>query len=81
MAPSRASSPLRAAGATVLTGPSPSAAYGTPVAAAQLTGDDNDGNKEIVIGGTGKVVARVIQGEDSMITTVAAPMGGRAPPS
>lgn len=64
-------------GATVLTGPSPSAAYGTSVAAAELTGDDN---KEIVIGGTDRVVARVIQGEDSMITTVvAAPMGGRAP--
>ncbi|MEU9967916.1 FG-GAP repeat protein [Streptomyces malaysiensis] len=64
-------------GATVLTGPSPSAAYGASVAAAELTGDDD---QEIVIGGTDKVVARVIQGEDSMITTVvAAPMGGRAP--
>ncbi|MFG2652467.1 integrin-like protein [Streptomyces sp. NPDC048436] len=64
-------------GSTVLTGPSPSAAYGRSVAAADLTGD---GNKEIVIGGTDKVVARVAQGEDSMVTTiVAAPMGGRAP--
>ena len=64
-------------GSTVLTGPSPSAAYGKSVAAADMTGDDN---KEIVIGGTDKVVARVIQGEDSMVTTVvAAPMGGRAP--
>ncbi|MEV2255504.1 FG-GAP repeat protein [Streptomyces sp. NPDC050147] len=62
---------------TVLTGPSPSAAYGTSVVAADLTGG---GNKAIVIGGTDKVVARVIQGEDSMVTTVvAAPMGGRAP--
>ncbi|MFC8125609.1 FG-GAP-like repeat-containing protein [Streptomyces sp. NPDC057302] len=62
---------------TVLTGPSPSAAYGTSVAADHLTGGDN---KAIVIGGTDKVVARVIQGEDSMVTTVvAAPMGGRAP--
>ncbi|MFC4495797.1 FG-GAP repeat protein [Streptomyces ovatisporus] len=69
-------------GSTVLTGPSPSAAYGKSVAAADLTGgtDGTDGNKEIVIGGTDKVVARVIQGEDSMVTTVlAAPMGGRAP--
>lgn len=66
-------------GSTVLTGPSPSAAYGKSVAAADLTGGI-DGNKEIVIGGTDKVVARVIQGEDSMVTTVvAAPMGGRAP--
>ncbi|WJV44151.1 FG-GAP repeat protein [Streptomyces flavofungini] len=64
-------------GATVLTGPSPSAAYGKSVAAADLTGG---GNKTIVVGGTGKVVARVIVGEDSMVTTVvAAPMGGRAP--
>ncbi|MDG4860018.1 FG-GAP repeat protein, partial [Streptomyces sp. T-3] len=64
-------------GSTVLTGPSPSAGYGTSVTAADLTGGDN---KVIVIGGTDKVVARVIQGEDSMITTVvAAPMGGRAP--
>lgn len=64
-------------GSTVLTGPSPSAAYGKSVAAADLTGD---GNKEIVIGGTDKVVARVAEGEDSMVTTVvAAPMGGRAP--
>ncbi|MFF1453664.1 FG-GAP-like repeat-containing protein [Streptomyces sp. NPDC058274] len=64
-------------GSTVLTGPAPSAAYGTSVTAAALTADDN---KVIVIGGTDKVVARVIQGEDSMVTTiVAAPMGGRAP--
>ncbi|MFI6938615.1 FG-GAP-like repeat-containing protein [Streptomyces sp. NPDC050418] len=64
-------------GSTVLTGPSPSAAYGKSVAAADLTGG---GNKTIVIGGTDKVVARVIVGEDSMITAVlAAPMGGRAP--
>ncbi|MFG3369776.1 FG-GAP-like repeat-containing protein [Streptomyces sp. NPDC048156] len=64
-------------GSTVLTGPAASAAYGTSVAAADLTGGDN---KVIVIGGTDKVVARVIQGEDSMVTTVvAAPMGGRAP--
>ncbi|MCH6163218.1 FG-GAP and VCBS repeat-containing protein [Streptomyces marispadix] len=64
-------------GSTVLTGPSPSAAYGRSVAAADLTGG---GNKAIVIGGKDKVVARVIQGEDSMVTTVvAAPMGGRAP--
>jgi hypothetical protein len=64
-------------GSTVLTGPSPSAAYGKSVAATDLTGD---GNKEIVIGGKDKVVARVAQGEDSMVTTVvAAPMGGRAP--
>ncbi|WP_263168568.1 FG-GAP-like repeat-containing protein [Streptomyces sp. SCSIO ZS0520] len=64
-------------GSTVLTGPSASAAYGRSVAAADLTGD---GNKEIVIGGTDKVVARVAQGEDSMVTTVVAePMGGRAP--
>ncbi|MGW2081611.1 FG-GAP-like repeat-containing protein [Streptomyces sp. NPDC001939] len=64
-------------GSTVLTGPSPSAAYGTSLAAADLTGG---GNKTIVIGGTDKVVARVIVGEDSMVTTVvAAPMGGRAP--
>ncbi|MFH8989625.1 FG-GAP-like repeat-containing protein [Streptomyces sp. NPDC017940] len=62
---------------TVLTGPSPSAAYGRSVAAADVTGD---GNKEIVIGGTDKVVARVAQREDSMVTTVVtAPMGGRAP--
>ncbi|MFH8487640.1 FG-GAP repeat protein [Streptomyces longisporoflavus] len=67
-------------GSSVLTGPAPSAAYGRSVAAADLTGGDNGGNKTIVIGGTDKVVARVIQGEDSMITTVvAAPMGGRAP--
>ncbi|MDQ0774808.1 hypothetical protein QF026_003274 [Streptomyces aurantiacus] len=66
-------------GSTVLTGPSPSAAYGRSVVAADLTGSV-DGNKEIVIGGTDKVVARVIQGEDSMVTTVvAAPMGDRAP--
>ncbi|WP_157169387.1 FG-GAP-like repeat-containing protein [Streptomyces typhae] len=66
-------------GSTVLTGPSPAAAYGKSVAAADLTGTA-DKNKEIVIGGTDKVVARVIQGEDSMVTTVlAAPMGGRAP--
>ncbi|MFG3255430.1 integrin-like protein [Streptomyces sp. NPDC048172] len=66
-------------GSTVLTGPSPSAAYGMSVAAADLTGG-SDGNKEIVIGGRDKVVARVIQGEDSMVTTVVtAPMGGRAP--
>ncbi|OEV29118.1 integrin-like protein [Streptomyces nanshensis] len=64
-------------GSTVLTGPSPSAAYGKSVVAAEMTGDDN---KEIVIGGTDKVVARVIEGEDSMVTTVVAdPMGGRAP--
>ena len=64
-------------GSTVLTGPSPSAAYGKSVAAADMTDGDN---KVIVIGGTDKVVARVIVGEDSMITTVvAAPMGGRAP--
>lgn len=64
-------------GSTVLTGPSPSAAYGKSVAAAHLTGGDN---QTIVVGGTDKVVARVIQGEDSMITTVVtAPMGGRAP--
>ncbi|QCX74007.1 FG-GAP repeat protein [Streptomyces sp. YIM 121038] len=64
-------------GSTVLTGPSPSAAYGKSVAAAHLTGG---ANKTIVVGGTDKVVARVIQGEDSMVTTVvAAPMGGRAP--
>ncbi|OEV11136.1 integrin-like protein [Streptomyces nanshensis] len=64
-------------GSSVLSGPSPSAAYGRSVAAADLTGD---GNKEIVIGGTDKVVARVAQGEDSMVTTVvAAPTGGRAP--
>ncbi|WP_225986978.1 FG-GAP-like repeat-containing protein [Streptomyces spectabilis] len=64
-------------GSTVLTGPSPSAAYGRSVAAAHLTGGDN---KAIVVGGTDKVVARVIQGEDSLVTTVvAAPMGGRAP--
>ncbi|MGH4030389.1 FG-GAP-like repeat-containing protein [Actinomycetota bacterium Odt1-20B] len=62
---------------SVLNGPSRSAAYGRSVAAADVTGD---GNKEIVIGGTDKVVARVAQGEDSMVTTVvAAPMGGRAP--
>ncbi|MGW6062284.1 FG-GAP repeat protein [Streptomyces sp. NPDC055189] len=67
-------------GSSVLTGPSPSAAYGRSVAAADLTGGDNGGNKAIVVGGTDKVVARIIQGEDSMITTVvAAPMGGRAP--
>ncbi|MEI5102684.1 FG-GAP repeat protein [Streptomyces sp. PmtG] len=64
-------------GSTVLTGPSPSAAYGKSVAAAEMTGG---ANKVIVVGGTDKVVARVIQGEDSMVTTVvAAPMGGRAP--
>jgi hypothetical protein len=64
-------------GSSVLTGPSPSAAYGRSLAAADMTGG---GNKTIVIGGTDKVVARVIQGEDSMVTTVvAAPMGGRAP--
>ncbi|MFD0412306.1 FG-GAP repeat protein [Streptomyces sp. NPDC127108] len=64
-------------GSTVLTGPSQSAAYGKSVAAEHLTGGDN---KTIVVGGTDKVVARVIQGEDSMVTTVvAAPMGGRAP--
>ncbi|MER5299326.1 FG-GAP-like repeat-containing protein [Streptomyces lasiicapitis] len=64
-------------GSTVLTGPSPSAAYGKSVVAADLTGG---GNKAIVVGGTDKVVARVIVGEDSMVTTVvAAPMGGRAP--
>lgn len=64
-------------GSNVLSGPSPSAAYGMSAAAADLTGD---GNKEIVIGGTDKVVARVAQGEDSLVTTVvAAPMGGRAP--
>ncbi|MEV6756908.1 FG-GAP repeat protein [Streptomyces sp. NPDC051214] len=64
-------------GSTVLTGPSPSAAYGKSIAAANLTGGDN---KAIVVGGTDKVVARVIVGEDSMVTTVvAAPMGGRAP--
>ncbi|MHB9757319.1 FG-GAP repeat protein [Streptomyces sp. BYX5S] len=66
-------------GSSVLTGPSSSAAYGKSLAAADLTGT-SDGNKEIVIGGNDKVVARVIQGEDSMVTTVvAAPMGGRAP--
>ncbi|MEU6121106.1 FG-GAP repeat protein [Streptomyces sp. NPDC047123] len=64
-------------GSTVLTGPSPSAAYGRSVVAADLTGG---GNKTIVIGGKDKVVARVIVGEDSLVTTVvAAPMGGRAP--
>lgn len=64
-------------GASVLSGPSPSAAYGKSVAAAEMTGDDN---KEILIGGTDKVVARVIVGEDSMVTTVVADhMGGRAP--
>ncbi|MGW0908668.1 FG-GAP-like repeat-containing protein [Streptomyces sp. NPDC002853] len=64
-------------GSTVLTGPSPSAAYGKSIAAANLTGGEN---KAIVVGGTDKVVARVIVGEDSMVTTVvAAPMGGRAP--
>ncbi|HEV7625342.1 MAG TPA: FG-GAP repeat protein [Streptomyces sp.] len=64
-------------GSSVLTGPSPSAAYGKSVVAADLTGDVN---KEIVIGGTDKVVARVAQGEDSMVTTVVADhMGGRAP--
>ncbi|MGW4386564.1 FG-GAP-like repeat-containing protein [Streptomyces sp. NPDC004685] len=64
-------------GSVVLDGPSASAAYGRSVAAADLTGD---GNKEIVIGGTDKVVARVAQGEDSMVTTVVtAPMGGHAP--
>lgn len=66
-------------GASVLTGPSASSAYGTSIAAADLTGDAH-GNKTIVIGAADKVVARVIQGEDSMVTTVvAAPMGGRAP--
>ncbi|GGW62208.1 hypothetical protein GCM10010503_44320 [Streptomyces lucensis JCM 4490] len=64
-------------GSVVLDGRSPSAAYGLSVAAADLTGD---GNKEIVIGGRDKVVARVAQGEDSMVATVVtAPMGGRAP--
>ncbi|MGA4844232.1 hypothetical protein [Streptomyces sp. G45] len=64
---------------SVLTGPSPSAAYGMSVAAAKMTGDSD---KAIVIGGRDKVVARVIVGEDSMVTTVvAAPMGGRAPSS
>ncbi|WP_254666767.1 FG-GAP-like repeat-containing protein [Streptomyces sp. WMMB 714] len=64
-------------GSTVLTGPSPSAAYGKSIAAADLTGG---GNKTIAVGGTDKVVARVIEGEDSIVTTVvAAPMGGRAP--
>ncbi|MFC9530709.1 FG-GAP-like repeat-containing protein [Streptomyces sp. NPDC056975] len=64
-------------GSVVLDGPSASAAYGRSVAAADLTGD---GNKEIVIGGTDKVVARVAQGEDSMVATVVtAPMGGHAP--
>ncbi|MFB8267049.1 FG-GAP-like repeat-containing protein [Streptomyces sp. NPDC055955] len=64
-------------GSVVLDGPSASAAYGKSVAAADVTGD---GNKEIVIGGTDKVVARVAQGEDSMVATVvAAPMGGHAP--
>ncbi|WP_405476066.1 FG-GAP-like repeat-containing protein [Streptomyces sp. NBC_00009] len=64
-------------GSSVLTGPAPSAGYGKSIVAADLTGGEN---KVIVIGGTDKVVARVIQGEDSMITTVvAAPMGGRAP--
>ncbi|MGE6735995.1 FG-GAP repeat protein [Streptomyces sp. NPDC059900] len=67
-------------GSSVLSGPAPSAAYGRSVAAADLTGGDNGGNKAIVVGGTDKVVARVIQGEDSMVTTiVTAPMGGRAP--
>ncbi|MEU6994073.1 FG-GAP-like repeat-containing protein [Streptomyces sp. NPDC046465] len=62
---------------TVLTGPAPSAAYGMSIAAADLTGGEN---KTIVVGGKDKVVARVIVGEDSMVTTVvAAPMGGRAP--
>lgn len=64
-------------GSTTMTGPSPSAAYGKSVVAAEMTGDDN---KEIVVGGTDKVVARVIQGEDSMITTVVTDhMGDRAP--
>lgn len=64
-------------GSVVLNGPSASAAFGLAVASADLTGD---GNKEIVIGGTDKVVARVAQGEDSMVTTVVtAPMGGHAP--
>lgn len=64
-------------GSVVLDGRSASAAYGLSVTAADLTGD---GNKEIVIGGKDKVVARVAQGEDSMVATVvAAPMGGHAP--
>ncbi|NGN65597.1 integrin-like protein [Streptomyces sp. A7024] len=64
-------------GANVLSGPAASAAYGKSVAAAEMTGDDN---LEILIGGTDKVVARVILGEDSVVSTVvAAPMGGRAP--
>ncbi|QPP10767.1 integrin-like protein [Streptomyces bathyalis] len=64
-------------GSTTMTGPSPSAAYGKSVVAAEMTGDDN---KEIVVGGTDKVAARVIKGEDSMITTVVTDhMGGRAP--
>jgi FG-GAP repeat/FG-GAP-like repeat len=64
-------------GATVLTGPAASAAYGKSLAIAEMTGD---AEKEIVIGATDKVVARVIVGEDSRVDTVlTAPMGGRAP--
>ncbi|OIJ69927.1 integrin-like protein [Streptomyces mangrovisoli] len=64
-------------GSVVLDGTTDSAQYGLAVTAADVTGD---GNKEIVIGGKDKVVARVAQGEDSMVATVVtAPMGGRAP--
>ncbi|GHE61003.1 FG-GAP and VCBS repeat-containing protein [Streptomyces capitiformicae] len=66
-------------GSNVLTGPSPSSAYGWSLAAADLTGD---GGRDIVIGGRDKVVLRAVVdgGEDVVVTTVlATPMGGRAP--
>ncbi|MER5948477.1 FG-GAP and VCBS repeat-containing protein [Streptomyces sp. NPDC001904] len=61
-------------GATVLNGPSSSAAYGKSLAAADLTGD---GRTDVAIGATDKVVLKRAGGPATTVFTGA--MGGRAP--
>ncbi|MEW2167164.1 FG-GAP and VCBS repeat-containing protein [Streptomyces sp. NPDC007084] len=61
-------------GATVLNGPSSSAAYGKSLAAADFTGD---GRTDVAIGATDKVVLKRAGGPAATVFTGA--MGGRAP--